>query len=135
MMQKDNGLDIKYLSILPAILQKSHGFISFDGSTWSKSQSYHRSHTYLIAWGVFITHRYVWLIIHNCTQGINASENRRGMHEWTIQRLATIDTQDTGKGNKQTNPTTQQRKLIRWSTRTSPKTGDEPRCPGSSFIL
>jgi hypothetical protein len=48
------------------------------------------------------------------------------MHEWTIQRLATIDTQDTGKGNKQTNPTTQQRKLIRWSTRTSPKTGMNP---------
>ena len=56
---------------------------------------------------------------------INIKENRRGNHEWTIQRHWqhwVHKTQDKDKQNKKT----QHRKLKWWATRIPPKTSGEP---------
>jgi len=43
------------------------------------------------------------------------------------ETLATLGKQDTGR--RQTKQITQHRKLKRWTTRITPKTVSEPRCP------
>ena len=57
---------------------------------------------------------------------VNARENQRGNHEWTIQRHWQHQAHKTKGEDKQN--TTQQRKQKIGATQTPPKIGDEPMC-------